>query len=973
MYRLLCLCLWIGALSCADIVKVQKPATSALPQLKIVSDSSGKALRISKLAVNVRVTGNVATTTFDITFCNDQDRQLEGEFDFPLANGQAISRYALEVNGSLREGVVVEKAKARVAFESTVRRKIDPGLVEKTKGNHFRTRVYPIPARGYKRIVIGVEQVLQASAEGFAYELPLAADTLLDAFALSASVARPSERPRVGEPAPYGFHFASADGAWSGSVQKGRYQPLETFAFTLPLEKDSTLLYTEARGGTDYFYAWLPAVAGDTAREAPRSITLLWDVSASAAQRDLAKENALLRAYLSALNNVTVTVVPFAIQAGPPSVFQVHGGDAAAVLDYVQRQTGFDGGTQLGALDLQQFAADEILLFSDGISTFGKGEIGLSATPVTVVSTAPGADYSYLKYIARQTGGRFVDLSVLDAQPAAEGLLRAQRQFLRADYRAGAVDSLVTPVQTGLPGGFAVAGMLKGDSATITLHFGYGKTSSGTRTLVVRKGQAPTAGVGRIWASLLVDELDLQYRKNKEAITALGKRFSIVTQNTSLLVLDRVEDYVAQEIEPPADLLAEYRALLKEKRTSAKEASRQAMAEAETAMRELVAWWQAPVQKKPSVDAVTFSAPVAVADDRNVSSTSDTTVVTTATTDLNATYPYSPSPEGLAVTTTDVALEKSEEPSAPAAAPPAIEVQEWKADAPYLAELEAAPPAGRYRKYLSLKATYATQPSFYIDAARFFYAKNDVPTAIRVLSNVAELKLENPELLRNMAEQLQEFGQTALALETFRQILELREEEPQAYRDLALACNEAGNYSEAVQLLYKVATGAWDARFGGMREVALCELNAILSAHRPQVDLSGIDEQFVRDLPIDVRIVIGWSADNSDVDLWVTDPRNEKCFYENTHTALGGRISEDATQGYGPEQFLLKKAANGDYAIDANLYGDRRETLGGPITIKAELFTDYGRPTQQRKVISFRLTDKKEVVRIGKLVFGRGG
>ncbi|RYZ18475.1 MAG: DUF2135 domain-containing protein, partial [Chitinophagaceae bacterium] len=438
-------------------------------------------------------------------------------------------------------------------------------------------------------------------------------------------------------------------------------------------------------------------------------------------------------------------------------------------------------------------------------------------------------------------------------------------------------------------------------------------------------------------------------------------------------VLDRVEDYVAQEIEPPADLLAEYRALLKEKRASAKDASRQALEEAETVMRELVEWWQAPVQKKPSVNAVTFSAPVSAADERNVTVASDSTVVTTATTDLNATYQYSPSEEGRAVTTTDVALDKSEEPPAPAAAPPAIEVQEWKADAPYLAELEAAPPAGRYRKYLSLKAKYATQPSFYIDAARFFYAKNDVPTAIRALSNVAELKLENPELLRNMAEQLQEFGQTGLALETFRQILELREEEPQAYRDLALACNEAGQYSEAVQLLYKVATGTWDARFGGMREVALCELNAIISARRPQVDLSGIDEQFVRDLPIDVRIVIGWSADNSDVDLWVTDPRKEKCFYENKHTALGGRISEDAVQGYGPEQFLLKKAADGDYAIDANLYGDRRETLGGPITIKAELFTDYGRPTQQRKVISFRLTDKKEVVRIGKLVFGRDG
>jgi uncharacterized protein YfaP (DUF2135 family) len=117
-------------------------------------------------------------------------------------------------------------------------------------------------------------------------------------------------------------------------------------------------------------------------------------------------------------------------------------------------------------------------------------------------------------------------------------------------------------------------------------------------------------------------------------------------------------------------------------------------------------------------------------------------------------------------------------------------------------------------------------------------------------------------------------------------------------------------------------------------------------------------------------IVIGWTSDNSDIDLWVTDPRNEKCYYQHTETEMGGVISRDVTQGFGPEEFRLKKAWKGKYKVQANLYGDRRHDLGGAISIKADLYTDYGKPTQKRKTINFRVTTNKEVVDIGALNVG---
>ncbi|MBI3726559.1 hypothetical protein HY251_21755 [bacterium] len=174
-------------------------------------------LHVSSLKADVVVVGGVATTTLDITFRNDLDRVLEGELVLPLPEGAGVSRFALEVNGALREASVVEREKARVAFEEVVRRGVDPGLVEWCAGNAFRMRVYPIPARGTKRLVLGYEQELAAGARGRAsYVLPLRFESALDAFDASVSV-HGSQAPSVVGSLPLAAS-RGASGAWQGSI-----------------------------------------------------------------------------------------------------------------------------------------------------------------------------------------------------------------------------------------------------------------------------------------------------------------------------------------------------------------------------------------------------------------------------------------------------------------------------------------------------------------------------------------------------------------------------------------------------------------------------------------------------------------------------------------------------------------------------------------------------------------------------------
>ncbi len=90
------------------------------------------------------------------------------------------------------------------------------------------------------------------------------------------------------------------------------------------------------------------------------------------------------------------------------------------------------------------------------------------------------------------------------------------------------------------------------------------------------------------------------------------------------------------------------------------------------------------------------------------------------------------------------------------------------------------------------------------------------------------------------------------------------------------------------------------------------------------------------------------------------NPQGEKCFYKNKETKDGGRISDDFTEGFGPEQFILKKSKHGKYQVALNYFGDEQATVSGPTTVQAELYTDYGTPAQQRKLVTMQMSKQTD-------------
>jgi Ca-activated chloride channel family protein len=128
--------------------------------------------------VMVEIRDQVAKTSIDEVFINNFDRDIEGTFIFPLPEGASISEFAMYVGDKKIEGEILDSSQARKIYEDIVRRLRDPALLEYVGRNTFRARVFPIPARGEKRIQLSYSEILKDEKGLVRYLYPLNTEKL---------------------------------------------------------------------------------------------------------------------------------------------------------------------------------------------------------------------------------------------------------------------------------------------------------------------------------------------------------------------------------------------------------------------------------------------------------------------------------------------------------------------------------------------------------------------------------------------------------------------------------------------------------------------------------------------------------------------------------------------------------------------------------------------------------------------------
>lgn len=950
-----------------DTIKIDPP--------KLTCNSGD--IKLSELRVHVEVVGTISQTTYTMLFHNKLNRILEAELEFPLPQGATVSRFAMDINGKLREAVSVEKAKGRQIFEDIVRQNIDPGLLEKTKGNNYKARIYPVPAKGYKKVVIRYESNLRDEKDHFLYTLPLEYKKELDTFSIDVNILDREVTPKIKSAPHAALTFSSWNKGWSATMKESNTIPKANLQIALPKinRKYKSLITAD---GT--FHITVDPKLETGRKKAPKSISLYWDVSNSAEAIEKKAYFTLLKEYLTWVKNGKISIIPFRNRKLPTKEFTITNGDSKKLLEYLE-SLDYDGGTQLGILDFANDHSDEILLVTDGISNFGKSQITVGTQPVFPISNALVTDHEYLTYIAAATGGVYLNLQNSSVVDGLQILTKQPLLFL--GIKEGNVQEVYPALKQPVVGSFSLAGKLTSESETVTLLFGQGsKVSQHIAVNVSKSDSIKSALIPLIWAQKKLESLSYQYERNRDKIDAHAITHNLVTKDRSLIILDRVEDYVEHNLTPPKELLPEFLKLQKRQIQTQKEAEKESVERVLAKLDERYYWWQKDFDykgcSKPSVEkkkearrprrevmAMEEAAPMYSFDEQ-------------ATMDGDDNFADA-----------EKAATKDSAPSGGS-----ITLKKWSPDTPYLKALKAAQKGSHYQIYLREKKAYANSSAFFLDVADFFIEQNEDVLALQILSNIAEMKLENPQLLRILAHRLRQLGKYSLAIALFKEVAQMREEEPQSYRDLGLTYADNKEFALAIEMLYKVAIGTWDSRFSDIDIIALNEMNGIIcnafNAQHKAIPFfnkkeastteiqswmqklnipTTIDPRLVRPMPCDVRVVLNWDADNCDMDLWVTDPIGEKCDYQHQRTCIGGHMSRDFTQGYGPEEFLLKRAMPGEYAIEVNYYGNSQQTLAGATTIQVELITDFGKPSEKRKAITLRLKDAKEVIKVGTFSF----
>jgi hypothetical protein len=970
-----------------------------LPQVKVSQEDNAKPMQLQDLSVDILVVGQTAVTTMEMTFYNPNSRVMEGEFEFPLSDGQQVSRFALDIDGKLREGVVVDKALGRKAFEDIVRRGVDPGLLEKNEGNNFRARVYPMPRRGTRRILIAFEQELsQKNGQDF-YFLPIANAVKLKKFKIHTEVVSRFVKTDIQNSLQ--LDFTQSRNSYISEVEQTNYTLDKNIALLFP-KIDKPQLITATNGNESYLYGNMTLEKQSLReKEAPKSIGILWDNSLSNEKRDFAKEYALLDTYFKEIKNTKVTLTTFHIRAAKPVAFEVKDGNWQELREYLEKQV-YDGATDGNAMVFPK-GADQYLLFSDGIFNFGAKEFDLPSlvkslqAPVSVISSLQVANWDKLQYLAGATGGALINLTT-QALPEALKALRYQSfQLLGYKVKSGNVTALY-PQKGALVGeNFTFAGQLSSEEATVVVSLGYPSKVIVEKELTFTKDN--TAGAGefallrRIWAEKKIAQLQREGALAKD-IDAVGRQYGIVTEGNSLIVLETIADYVRYQITPPKELQREYERLVnKEKQDKDKEKKEHLnyvvkLSEAQSK------WWNTsfpisgtkPVKNTAerssdeSDAGINMRASASVSSStlaiRGIGSISESSEAELAEVMVSG-YSRSSRKERrqnkkaakeTAQVLNDEEESEAEDRSGELSNTSKIALNDYNPDTPYLKVMEYADPAKAVETYYKLKKEYGQTPSFYVDVADYFFKKGDTEQAILVVSNLAELSLEDAQLLRVLAYKLSAYKAFPEAVSISRKVVAIREEEPQSYRDLGLALAQAGEYQQAIETLYKVVERPWDQRFRDVQLIAMNEINNIINTQKG-LRTSFIDKRLLKKEPVDIRVVLTWDTDNSDMDLWVTDPEEERCYYGHRQTYLGGIISQDVTGGYGPEEFMLKKASKGNYKIEVNYYGNRSQKQLLPVSLRITFFTHYGTPQEKKQETTVHLSNQREVIDVGSFEF----
>jgi Ca-activated chloride channel family protein len=523
-------------------------------------------------------------TEVDQTFGNPGGREVEGWYWFTVPERAVVTSFAVETDGSLIEGEVIEKHEAAAQYARAVRNAHEPALLEWIDGRSYRARIFPVPASGSRRVVLRYLEMVGARAGKFEYVYPLRGSvgepTTIGEFSLTVDLGEAA----TGMPLATLADAVVEDGGRRVTMRRSGYTPRADFQLTGTLRAQGGPLrvarYSAGGDLADYVMVrYVPEAAWAELKEQPGDLVVVVDTSASAddaarAQKTAAAES-VLRALspadhfaLIALDTTPVVLYP-ENELAPASEKEI----STAMERLAEHASG--GATDLGALfdvALRRVHGKDqpaVVYIGDGLAT--SGEIhgdklaarlrrALETSRARFFTVAVGADanHALLRELSRAGGGQAFRID--DAAGSTAEVLR-----LASAVKTPTITDLTIDLGAGLdePMITATGKVSRGEEIVLLARTHHALPEKATvKGILAGKAYDKEyrieldAGVGaalvpRLWAAekirrLLGEATDPDEHRGK--VVELGVEYGLVTPFTSILALESEQAYAQQGI-----------------------------------------------------------------------------------------------------------------------------------------------------------------------------------------------------------------------------------------------------------------------------------------------------------------------------------------------------------------------------------------------------------------------------------------
>jgi len=693
-----------------------------------------------------------------------------------------------------------------------------------------------------------------------------------------------------------------------------------------------------------------------SSQEIIKKATLLWDTSYSMVDRNLDNDLDYLNEYFFKNSNTEVTLIKFSNDIILTETYGIKNSNWLDLKKELQNTT-YDGSTNYNKLIVSE--SDEVLLFSDGY-TYDSKFPKLNASLI-VISSNKEYNTDFLKTIAKGSKKEFVNLRTVQSNNSKaskfktiNGRVSDENGYL-SDVTVISRDNNLQTITDSL-GNFSIEAQNRG-----ILEFRY----IGKNTILSRVSESTSKNIYMTDGNMILDEVILENKKKEVIDNGYGKLdkkrlgYSVETLAGDKIIPSNtnVKDAVAGKfagvkIGANDDLTqfvgrGRYTTILGNQYG-------------------LIVVDGLAIKQSDSSMGAGFIGDTGFINPENIESV-------TYLKGLAATNIYGTEGRNgvlLIKTKTGSSSFKKKKKRQLGNTPTYIDDIEIEEviDKPYIREIsQTTTIEDAYKMYLSQRKLYGKDISFFFDIASYFKNWNNPYLVKRILSNVLEInKKLNLEILRALAYKYDEFELFEESIKVNKQLISFKPSESQSYRNLALSYQLNKQFTKAQEIYNKIHTNQYSDvnSFNGLKQTINAEYKNLVALHNSNLIATNIPEFYKKNAEYDTRIVFEWSHFDAEFDLQIVNPQKRYFTWSHTQKEESSRFIKETSQGYGLEEFFITKKDKGEWLFNLIYYGKKTGDNSMPSFVKVTVYSNFGKPTQTKKVTVKDLNDlnKKESI-----------